>query len=216
MPTFAWAPQASDMNVPDPSEILARKAARSQDPLRIGLLGRLTVEKGARIVLDFIDNASAPCEFHVAGNGPLAEEFSKRSEGIAPSPARVVFHGAYDPAHRAEFLRRFFTGIDLLVVPSQDEWETLSMVTLEALQHGTPSLLCRTGGLISFGLPDLGPAPESVVGLVDPHHFKAELARRIAAPRPDPIANGEACIRYYAAHFRDAVIQKRWSDLLAG
>jgi glycosyltransferase involved in cell wall biosynthesis len=193
-PAFSWAPQSSEMQIPNPQEILACKAARSGGPLRLGLLGRLTPDKGSLVMLDFINRVQVPCELHVAGSGPCAAEFSDRASKHASSPGRVVFHGSYDPAERSGFLRKFFSGIDLLVVPSQDEWETLSMVTLEALQHGTPSLLCRTGGLVSFGLPDLGPAPESVVGLVNPDQFERELTRRLTAPRTNPIGNLETSV----------------------
>jgi glycosyltransferase involved in cell wall biosynthesis len=213
-PTFAWAPQSSEMHVSNPGEILAIKAARSGKPFRMGLLGRLTPDKGSLVMLEFIDNLTGPCELHVAGTGPCAEDFSERACNGISSAGRVIFHGSYDPAERAAFLHRFFAGIDLLVVPSQDEWETLSMVTLEALQHGTPALLCRTGGLISFGLPDLGPAPESVVGLVAPHQLKEELTSRITSERPDPLANGQACFDYYERFFRDAAIRQRWRELL--
>ncbi len=211
---FSWAPQSSEMEIRNPEEILEAKAARSGSPLRIGLLGRLTPDKGARVMLDFIDTTSTPCELHVAGAGPCAAEFSDRAQNNTSTAGRVIFHGAYDPAGRSDFLRRFFSEIDLLLVPSQDEWETLSMVALEALQHGTPSLLCRTGGLVSFGLPDLGPAPDSVVGLVEPQEFQNELARRLAVPRPDPISNGRACRDYYERYFRDDAIRRRWLDLL--
>lgn len=213
-PRFAWAPQSSQMEISNPQEILTAKAASANAPLRLGLLGRLTPEKGALAMRNFIDNAPAPCELHVAGSGPCAGDFSDRANNSPSGNGRVVFHGTYDPAERSSFLRRFFAGIDLLVVPSQDEWETLSMVTLEALQHGTPSLLCRTGGLVSFGLPALGPAPDSVVGLVEPSQLEAELGRRLTTPRPDPIANGRACLEYYADHFSDASIREQWMRLL--
>lgn len=213
-PRYTWAPQASEMKVGGIGDILSEKAARHKSPMRIGLLGRLTEEKGSRVMLDFMDGNPPPCELHVAGAGPLAGEFERRARIAGAASSRVVFHGAYDPSDRAEFLRRFFSEIDLLVVPSQDEWETLSMVTLEALQHATPALLCATGGLVSFGLPELGPAPQSVVGLVKPSELTSELGRRIAAARPDSDTNGKACLDYYRSYFCDSVIRKRWTDLL--
>lgn len=211
---FAWAPQASEISVHGIEEILARKAARAGSPTRFGLLGRLTVEKGARAMLDFFDTAGLPCELHVAGAGPFAHEFEARARDAAASSSRVVFHGSYDPSERASFLRRFFSDIDLLLVPSQDEWETLSMVALEALQHGTPSLLCATGGLVSFGMPDLGPAPQSIVGLAKPAELAAELRHRMTSSRPDPVKNGGACLKYYRDFFSDEAVLKRWADLL--
>lgn len=87
----------------------------------------------------------------------------------------VRFHGSYDPTEREGFLRNFFAENDYLLVPSQDEWETLSMATLEALQHGVPAVLCRAGGLKSFAHHQLGPAAEKVVRLVEPGVFPQTL-----------------------------------------
>lgn len=136
--------------------------------------------------------------------------------GREPVPGRPVvhFHGAFDPARREEFLRKFFCGIDYLVVPSQDEWETLSMAALESLQHGVPCIICRTGGLKSFAHPDLGPAPDSVIRLVKAAELPAVLAGLSRQPRPSWESTGQACLDHYDRHFSDAAILKRWQDLL--
>jgi len=215
---FSWIPQSSEVPVLDrgllPAERAAALAAGSP-PFRVGLIGRLTVEKGAAAVLDFADHAQVPCEIHVAGSGPLEGEFQRRAQGpAAPERPRILFHGSFDPSRREEFLRRFFNGVDCLIVPSQDEWETLSMAALEALQHGVPSLICRTGGLKSFAHPGLGPAPENVIRLVDPRHLEAALTALCGGRRPSWEQCGAACLAHYDRWFSDAAVGGSWRSLL--
>lgn len=215
---FSWIPQSSEIPVMDrgflPAERAAALAAGSP-PFRLGLIGRLTVEKGAAAVLDFADHAQVSCEIHVAGSGSLEGEFQRRArEPVAAGRPKIHFHGSFDPSRREEFLRRFFNGVDLLMVPSQDEWETLSMAALEALQHGVPSLICRTGGLKSFAHPGLGPAPEDVIRLVDPEQFATTLTGHCRGGRPSWEQCGAACLAHYDRWFSDAAVGGRWRSLL--
>lgn len=216
---FAWVPQSSEIPVGDPQNLAAERAGNlsSDRPVRFGLIGRLTKEKGAAAMLEFAGRATIPCEIHVAGSGPLAEEFQKRSVPAIPSGGAVIrFFGPYDPANRESFLRQFFNDVDYLVVPSQDEWETLSMAALESLQHGVPAVICRTGGLKSFAHPELGPADEAVVRLVAPDDLAATLVRLSQEPRPSWDSSGRLCLAHYERHFSDKVVLKRWLALLAG
>lgn len=215
-PAISWVPQSSELESLDFASLVQAKqrGASAERPRKIGLLGRLTPEKGARVMLEIADSSPTPFELHVAGSGSCAQEFLQRSkqEGCL---VKVVFHGSYDPSGRADFLRRFFAGIDLLVVPSQDAWETLSMVTLEAMQHGTPSLVCATGGLISFGLPALGPAPQEVVRLVPVNQFSQALAEFLNTPLPDPEVTAHRCLAHYKQFFADDRIRDQWLRLLS-
>jgi glycosyltransferase involved in cell wall biosynthesis len=214
---FSWVPQSSQMpvaNLPAILEARRRRRAANATP-RFGLLGRLTPEKGALEIARFADSTRHPCEIHVAGTGPGENEFSRRAASPpAGKAARVVFHGAYDPANRADFLHDFFSAIDLLLVPSQDAWETLSMVALEGLQHGTPALLSNAGGLGSFGMPDLGPAPPEVIRLTPAPSFTEALGESAGRPLPDPDATAAACLKYYGDYFCDDRIRGRWLGML--
>ena len=211
---FTWVPQSSEIPVEHPEDLPRERVGEHPDgkPIRFGLIGRLTAEKGSAEMIRFVDGSATPCTLDVAGAGPFAEAFRERAgreSGVA-----VRFLGAYDPAERAAFLRRFFSGIDLLLVPSQDAWETLSMATLEALQHGVPALLCRSGGLVSFAHPDLGPAPEDVVRLVDRTAFIQAMETFAAAPRRPQAAMVTACRAYYERFFSDAAVRGRWLAVL--
>lgn len=213
-PRFAWVAQSSEIPVRNPEALADERRAVPDAPMRFGLLGRLTQEKGSAVVLSFVDHSSARCGVHVAGSGPFAEAFRERAESPEGRPVSVTFHGTYDPAEREAFLRGFFAGIDWLLVPSQDEWETLSMVTLEALQHGVPALICRSGGLVSFAHPELGPAPASVVHLVEREDFLPTLEILARQPREPQSAVIARCREYYEANFSDQRIRQKWLDIL--
>jgi glycosyltransferase involved in cell wall biosynthesis len=212
-----WAPQSSELHGIDADAVLSLKHEhRKQEPRRmaVGLLGRLTREKGAQVILDFIRSCEQPCDFHVAGTGPLAEEFEALAGHSTQDGPRVYFHGSYSPTRRMEFLRVFFGRIDWLLVPSLDEWETLSMVTLESLQHGTPVLCSKAGGLRSFGMAELGPAPDSVVRLVAPQEFGIQLSEVLAAGPYELAASFGQCREHYAACFADRQLIGRWRQIV--
>lgn len=213
----AWTPQSSEMPGLDAAAVLKIKRerpTRTTQRLSFGLLGRLTREKGAEAVLKYIRDCKSPCDFHIAGTGPFAAEFQALAGSPCESGPRVYFHGSYSPANRGEFLRDFFGSIDWLLVPSLDEWETLSMVTLEALQHGTPVLCSRAGGLRSFGMPELGPAPPSVIRLFDPEELAGEIERTLAEGPYDTDTRFRQCREHYAAHFCDQKVLGRWLELV--
>lgn len=213
-PRFTWVPQSSEIPVGHPEHLPGEREAECEEdpPARFGLIGRLTEDKGSGEIIRFIDESAARCEIHVAGAGPFADAFRERAD--RKTGVTVRFFGAYDPSEREAFLRRFFAGIDLLLVPSQDAWETLSMATLEALQHGVPALLCRTGGLVSFGNSQLGPAPDDVVGLVDRAAFAKAMEEFSGRPRRAQDEVVTACRTYYERFFSDEVVRQRWLAVL--
>ncbi len=213
-PQFTWVPQSSEIPVREPEKLAAEREARviPDGPIRLGLIGRLTQDKGSAAMIDFIDTTKSICEFHVAGVGPFAAAFQERE--CRTGPVTVNFHGAYDPAEREAFLRKFFGGIDLLLVPSQDEWETLSMAALESIQHGVPALLCRTGGLASFAHAQLGPAAEEVVRLVSPQDYAETLENLAQQPRRPQAGMVMPCRDYYEQFFSDSAVLQRWLAVL--
>lgn len=122
-----------------------------RDPVRAGLglesdsplivvVGRLSVEKGGREMLDaFGELASHDPRVHLAfvGEGPLESEL----RGVASEQAwrhRVHFAG-HQPSPHA-----FFEAADIVVSPSHTEG--LSNVILEAMAFGRPVVATRVGG----------------------------------------------------------------------
>ncbi len=213
---YTWVPQSSEIPVRGPELLAAEREAvlAPASPVRFGLIGRLTADKGSAAMAGFFQTCPVPCELHVAGTGPFAETFREMAAATLPA-ATVRFFGAYDPSEREAFLRKYFAGIDCLLVPSQDEWETLSMATLESLQHGVPAMLCRTGGLKSFAHPDLGPAPEDAVRLVAPENYADAVLQVAGSPRRCQDEIVAACRSYYERHFSDEVVLQRWISVVS-
>ena len=213
---YSWIPQSSEIPVSNRDSLPAERIAAARGTrIRFGLIGRLTTEKGAEVVRDFASADGVHCEIHIAGSGPFESSFREMAaRADKPGQPLVRFHGSFDPADREGFLRRFFNGIDYLVVASQDEWETLSMAALEGLQHGVPAVICRTGGLRSFAHPELGPAPENVIRLVEPGELPALLASLSRQPGPSWSPTGGDCLAHYDRYFSNAAILNRWRELL--
>lgn len=184
---------------------------RPPGPVRFGFLGRLTPDKGIRLLLDFSARAVLPCEIHVAGRGACEEEV--RAAARRTGPGRVVFHGAYEAGKRADFFGDFFARIDWLCVPSLDDREGVPTVILEALQFGVPVLATNSGGMRSFGMKDFGPASRGIVRLLEPRDFAAELTR-LTSSAPPGEADRRRCREYYHDYFRDDVVRKRWLRIL--
>lgn len=107
------------------------------EPLRLGVVTRLTAEKGVDVVIDAL--ASLPgVELHIAGDGPAQKALAERA--VARSVAdRVHFHGwLSDPSN-------IYRTVDVYVHPSRADIMPLSVI--EAMQHGLPIVATRVGSV---------------------------------------------------------------------
>jgi len=159
----------------NPAEAAHRTTVPHGGSLTFGYLGRLTVEKGVRTLLDaFAVAASGDHRLVIAGDGPLRPEVDARAG------ARVEVRGWVDNAAR----EAFFATIDCLVVPSQ--WlEPAGLVVAEARARGIPVIGGRIGGIPEMVSPRSAPllfSPGSV----------GELAARLGefASSPELYVNG--------------------------
>jgi len=105
--------------------------------VRLGVLGRVSPEKGIEVLLDQLcSDSSLNWTLTIGGSGDAAYLATLKS---TYNDARINFAGHVVPA---EFLRR----IDILVVPSK--WnEPFGRVTVEAYSHGVPVVGANTGGI---------------------------------------------------------------------
>jgi glycosyltransferase involved in cell wall biosynthesis len=128
----------------DPPEAGAQTAPRPHRGLRLGYLGRLSLEKGLDHLLDAVNGMphGAPLELLVAGrlDGPYARALQRRFAG-----PRIRFVGYADPG-------RFFPAIDVLVFPSLCE-ETFGRGVIEAQAHGVPVIVSDRGALPELVCP---------------------------------------------------------------
>lgn len=215
---FPWVPPSSEIPVSNPETLAEEREqyiTKPKQPVRFGLLGDLTIEKGGAAILKFLDAGEVACDLHVSGSGPLSATFQDRERRFDPSRNQAVhFYGEYDPAQKEEFLRPFFANIDYLIVPSQDEKDTLPVTALEAFQYGVPIISSRTGGLKSFGLPQLGPAPEGVVRLAEAQFIPGELTYVASLNRRPQAEIVAACREYYERYYSDMAVLYRWLEVL--
>lgn len=143
--------------------------------LRIGYVGRLSVDKGVDLLVDAVQEIHEtllhrrPMELLIAGDFRFVPK--RQRELVASALARLDQHvridkpGWMDP-------RLVYQGVDLCVVPSRSP-ESFGLVAAEAMAHGCPVVVSDAGAL-----------PE-VVGADHPWIFRAgdreALASTIAA-----------------------------------
>lgn len=116
----------------------ASAAARTSDePLRIGYIGRLDPSKGVELLLRAFSQADlGDAELWIAGSGQSDHERSLRSQ---VGSKRVRFLGRVPQGE-------FYPNVDFTVVPSLWE-EPLGMVVAESMAFGKPVLGARRGGI---------------------------------------------------------------------
>ncbi len=114
---------------------------RLHSPRRIIMAGRLSIQKNPLLAI----NALALIKdldwlLEVIGDGPLASEMRVLA-GKSGLGGRVIMHGWISNAKVAELMAE----ADILLMPSSNEG--LSMVAIEALQHGLAIVASQIGGM---------------------------------------------------------------------
>ena len=156
-----------------------RRAAREMLGLEPGepvicVIGRLSPEKGHRVLLKALGRLRRPPRTLFVGDGPLREPLQKAAGRL---PVKFV---GYLPDARA-----IYAATDLVVIPSLTEG--LPIVALEALALGVCVLSSRVGGLpdllsggAGYTVPsgDSAALAQALAGLCE-----NESARRLAAER---------------------------------
>jgi len=116
----------------------AQRTRRYQGgPVRLGLLGRVSREKGLEVLLEQL-LADNTLQWTLAVGGHADADYLESIKAKYDDP-RVEYLGRVNPDE-------FFDGIDILVVPSI--WnEPFGRVTVEAYSHGVPVVGANTGGI---------------------------------------------------------------------
>lgn len=122
-------------------------ALDKSDSLLIGVIARLTAQKGLDLLVEIAPELMASdLQLVVLGTGEpsYVDHFRTLSEKY---PKRVAFREAFDEAlaHRIE------AGVDLLVMPSR--YEPCGLSQLYSLRYGTVPLVRKTGGLADTVIP---------------------------------------------------------------
>ena len=109
-----------------------------ESPLRVGFAGRMTKRKRPLDALAAVHLAAQegmPCVLRAVGEGKLMNDL------IAGLHEGDSYLGV---AHDMDAMKRFYSGIDVLLVPSSAE--TFGLVYLEAMSQGVPVLYTRGQG----------------------------------------------------------------------
>jgi len=154
---------------PEAADSLAARDALGlpADALVLGTLGRLTEQKGQRVLLRAVAELAGTVPnviLFVAGVGPLRDELEAEAARLGLSE-RVRFLGLRRDRDR------LFAAMDVFVLPSN--WEGLSLALVEALGTGRAVVATAVGGnpeVIQDGRTGLLVSPD------DPHALAKALA----------------------------------------
>jgi glycosyltransferase involved in cell wall biosynthesis len=159
-------------------------------PVRLGVLGRVSQEKGLEVLLEqLLADQSLQWTLAIGGNGDA--DYIKSIKTRFNDP-RVEYLGRVKSSD-------FYESIDILVVPSI--WhEPFGRVTVEAYSHGVPVVGANTGGIPEV----IEPRSNLVFDMARPHTIIDKLHEAVALLK-DPQASER--IREHANRFsRDTMV----------
>ena len=111
-------------------------------PRGILFVGRLVPQKGVSDLLAAVADLvqrRAVFQVNVVGTGPLLKALKKQARDLGIEE-RVKFHGRIDPGQ----VPYFYRDSHFLVLPSRQE--AFGMAAVEAMSHGRPVVVTRSGG----------------------------------------------------------------------
>jgi glycosyltransferase involved in cell wall biosynthesis len=150
--------------------------AGSDERLQFIYTGRLSEEKGIRMLLDVFENIDA--KLLIAGDGDLKELCNKKASRLGKDRIEVL--GILKEDELAEILKK----CRALILPSIVK-ETAGLAVLEAARHSIPSIVSGHGGLKEFvhdnidGLYFEAGNRESLVDAVQRFIDEPELSRKL-------------------------------------
>jgi len=175
-------------------------------------VGRLVERKGVAYLIEAIARLGplGP-RLEIVGDGPERPGLEALAQRLGVAD-RVVFRGKIPP----EELQASYARAAVCVLPSvldaRGDTEGLGVVLLEAMNHGTPVIASRVGGI-----PDI--VEDGVSGLLVPSGDADALAAAVRRVRDDPALArrlGEAGRRRLRDQFSWPAIVQRWLDLYTG
>jgi glycosyltransferase involved in cell wall biosynthesis len=179
--------------------------AASNQPLRVGYVGRLEPHKGVHVLVDAV--ATIPsCSLEIVGEGSQRAALEAQ---VAASAARdrITFTGYVEQTRIAEVYLRF----DVLAVPSleTERWvEQFGRVALESMASGVPVVASRSGAL-----PEVVGDTGLLVAPGDAHALATALAR--LGDDPTERRRLGKLARAHAEQFSWDAIARRQLDLYA-
>lgn len=168
-----------------------------ESPLRVGFAGKMVKRKRPQDALEAVHAANAagtPCVLRAVGEGKLMNDL------VAGLDEGDAYLGV---ANGMEAMKRFYAGVDVLLVPSSAE--TFGMVYLEAMSQGVPVLYTRGQGFD-------GQFPEGEVGYSVICGNVKQQSQMIAEITKDYAQRSARCIEH-AKEYAWPIIAKKWMQL---
>jgi glycosyltransferase involved in cell wall biosynthesis len=165
----------------------------SEQPLRIGYVGRIVVEKGLDDALDAIACSRFPIDLAIMGEGPYEAPLRERIRQLGLEQ-RVTFQGWGPAADVARFIRSL-DALILLTRSTKSVLEQFGRVIVEAQSCGVPVIGSASGAI---------PSVIGEGGWVVPERDPASLAVLLDSIAADPEARrhrGLAAQRNVATRF---------------
>lgn len=176
--------------VPDPG---VRRTGAGEHVL---FLGRLTAEKGVRLLMSAWDRAEVGLPLVIAGTGPLADEVAR----WAASRTDVRYVGLQDAAG----CRSLTASAAAMVAPST--WlEAFGLVVVEAMAAGVPTVAAAHGAFVEL-------VDDRLTGVLHRPGDAASLASALATAVSGSMAMGTAARARYELAFTPEVGLSRLVD----
>lgn len=130
-------------------EPLFRRLGIQNNEVKVGFVGRIVYEKGIRYLLEAISHLEKELknfriiitgEYENVAGGSIKDELDSF---LLKYPGRILFTGYLSDEDR----QRFYSGIDVLVLPSIDPLEAFGMVQVEAMLCGAPVIASDLPGV---------------------------------------------------------------------
>lgn len=166
------------------------------DTLVVGWVGRLSMEKGADVMLDALAESDSRWRLSVIGEGDEFDQLRRQAATLRITE-RVTWHG---PIANAGSL---LTAFDAFVLSSRTEGTPITL--LEAMSAGVPIVATRVGGV-----PDIVSASQA---LLVPSEKPSMIAQALSELEREPLAAADRSVRarkrllqsFSAAMWLDAV-----------
>ncbi len=177
-------------------------------------VGRLVERKGVAHLIEAIARLGRGDEgarLEIVGDGPERPGLEALAGRLGVA-SRVVFRGKIPPDELQASYARAAVCVLPSVLDARGDTEGLGVVLLEAMNHGTPVIASRVGGI-----PDI--VEDGVSGLLVPPGDADALAAAVRRLRDDPVLArrlGEAGRRRLRERFSWPAIVRRWLDVYTG
>jgi glycosyltransferase involved in cell wall biosynthesis len=209
-----WVPPASIALIPNTALNVPtqRTTSLGHDSLRVLFLSNLIPSKGPEVFVQLATDllsAGHNATFDIVGATTSAEFTTNLKTTIEQSgyADKIELHGPADEKSKWDFL----TGADLLVFPSEYEFEAFPLTIVEALSVGTPTVAYDRGGI-----GDL--VQDSVTGYVVAGGDYSTLLARTSSTLHDPALReslSKNALEDYSSRFSQAKFLDHWIDVLS-